>query len=447
MTIARGLALAALVVAIAVVAVVLLRDGDAHEYDLVFITAGQLVPDDDVQVGGRRIGSIKEITLDDDNLARVRVEIEDAFAPLREGTEATIRMTSLSGVANRYITLTMGPNNARALPEGSTIGVEHTTTQVDLDQLFDTFDPETRKGLQEVIQGFATQYDDQEAAANAAAEYFNPALSTTRRVVNELTRDQQALDAFLTNGAAATSALSERSGAITELVSNATAAGQAIAAERRSLSNALGQLPLTLRRANTTFVNLRATIDDLDVLVDASKPATKELAPLMRELRPLIRDARPTVADLRTLIRRPGADDDATDLLRKTPELDRIAGPAFRESVTALDDATPVLEFARPYMPDLVGTLRSLGQNTANYDANGHYARVQPMFAPYTFTETPSGGLLTPRDPGAAVTGYSSGKVARCPGSASQAPADGSAPWRDSDGELDCDPRLVPPGP
>ena len=57
-------------------------------------------------------------------------------------------------------------------------------------------------------------------------------------------------------------------------------------------------LPTTLRRANSTFVNLRATLDDLDVLVDASKPATKDLAPFLRELRPLVHDARPTIRDL-----------------------------------------------------------------------------------------------------------------------------------------------------
>ena len=54
-------------------------------------------------------------------------------------------------------------------------------------------------------------------------------------------------------------------------------------------------------------MNLRATLDDLDVLVDASKPATKDLAPFfLRQLRPLVHEARPTIADLRTLVHRPG---------------------------------------------------------------------------------------------------------------------------------------------
>src|SRR3954466_4800320 len=106
MTIARGVALAAPALAIVVVAVLLRRGGGTHQYDLVFQNAGQLVKDDDVQVGGRRIGSVRKITLTNDNQARVHVEIQEPYAPLREGSKAVIRLTSLSGIANRYIALT-----------------------------------------------------------------------------------------------------------------------------------------------------------------------------------------------------------------------------------------------------------------------------------------------------------------------------------------------------
>lgn len=447
MTIARGIALAALVAAVVVVGVVLLRNGDTHEYSALFENAGQIVKGGNVQVGGRPIGKVTDIELTDDNMAKVSFKVEDAYAPLREGTQAEIRLASLSGVANRYLTLDMGPANAKPLDDGATIGADDTTTPVDLDQLFNTLDPETRKSLQKVIKGSATYYAGKGEQANMAAEYFNPALSTTRRVVNELTRDQEALSALIGEGADVTQALSARSDDLTDLVSNANATARAIADERVAFTETLTMLPDTLRRANTTFVNLRATLDDLDVLVAESKPATKELAPLLRELRPLVRDARPTIADLRTLVHRRGADNDATDLLRKTPKLEQVATPSFRDTTKALNDSLPVLTFARPYTPELVGFFRDFGEATSNYDANGHYARIMPMVTPFQFTDNPAGGLLTPRNPASVVSGATTGNYARCPGAASQPNADGSAPWRDTDGELDCDPELVPPGP
>src|SRR5918912_524134 len=119
MTAARGVALGALAVAAVVVAVILLKGGNQHTYKLRFENAGQLVKDDDVQVGGRRIGSVRKIELTDDNQARVTIEVEKGFTPLHQGTRAVIRQTSLSGIANRYINLSPGANNAPKLDPGA----------------------------------------------------------------------------------------------------------------------------------------------------------------------------------------------------------------------------------------------------------------------------------------------------------------------------------------
>jgi phospholipid/cholesterol/gamma-HCH transport system substrate-binding protein len=67
------------------------------------------------------------------------------------------------------------------------------------------------------------------------------------------------------------------------------------------------------------------------------------------------------------------------------------------------------------------------------------------MFNLFQYTENPAGGLLTPQDPNDRLAGLQTGVFKRCPGAASQIPADNSAPFRDNG--LDCDPRLVLPGP
>jgi phospholipid/cholesterol/gamma-HCH transport system substrate-binding protein len=445
---ARIGAVAVLVVAVAVVAALVLRSSASHDYVLYFQNAGQLVRDDDVQIGGRRIGSVREITLTRDNQARVRVEVEEPYAPLHEGTRAVIRQTSLSGIANRYVALSPGPNSADEIEDGGELRADATTTPVDLDQLFNTFDEKTRKDLQNVVQGFSAQYDGKGKQANDAARYFNPALSSSRRLVNQLNRDSGALSRFLVSTSEAMGVLADRRDDVAGLVTNSNAVASAVGLQSQALSDALGRLPGTLRKANSTFVNLRSTLTDLDELVDESKPATRRLAPLLAELRPLVREARPTVADLRTLIRRAGPDNDLVEATRKLPALQRVASPTFDRSREALRKAQPVLEFARPYAPDLVGWLRDFGQGTAAYDANGHYARIQPIFNAFSFKDDPSGGTLTPNRPEERFNGLQAGAYKRCPGAATQPPADGSAPFLD-DGKLagECDPTLTPPGP
>jgi phospholipid/cholesterol/gamma-HCH transport system substrate-binding protein len=444
MTLARGLAVGAVGVVI-VVAILLLAGGSKHEYTLVFQSAGQLVKDNDVQIGGRRIGRVADIKLSNNNLAEVKIQVDEPYAPLHQGTTATIRSGSLSGVANRFISLAPGPNNAPKLEDGATLGLDRTTTSVDLDQLFDALDPKTRDNLQKVIRGSATQYEGKGEQANEALKYFNPTLSTTSRLVDELDRDQQSLQDFIVYTARATTALAEKRDDVSSLVSNANTASGAIASESASLDRALSALPRTLRQANTTFVNLRSTLDDLDELVDASKPVAPKLAPFFRQLRPLVSDARPTIQDLSSLISRKGADNDLIDLLKKQPRLTRVAAPAFDHTVKGLQQGTPVLQFIRPYAPDLIGWFRDFGQTTANYDANGHFARISPIVNAFQYTDNPAGGTLTALKPADRQVGLQSGKVKRCPGSSTQTATDGSNPYAPEGS--DCDPSITPPGP
>ena len=443
MTVARAIALGALAIAAVLVAVVLLGGSDKMEYRAVFENAGQLVKDNDVQIGGRRVGRVTDIKLTDDNRAIVDFEVEEGFVPLREGTRALIKATSLSGIANRYVVLT--PGNGGELEEGSTLQEDKTTSIVEIDQLFNTLDDDTRKALQNVVQGSARQFRDKGDRANKATKYFNPFLSTTRELVNEVNRDSRTLERFIVDGAKAMTALASRRDELTDLISNANQASQGIANESDALADILARLPGTMRRANSTFVNLRATLTDLDVLVAESKPATRRLAPFFRELRPLVRDARPTIRDLRLAISREGPNNDLLELTRKAPRLAEVAVPSFRNTVAALRKSEPVLDFIRPYSVDLTQWFRDFGQAGANYDANGHFGRIQPMFNSFQFTETPAGGELVPQDPDNRLVGLETGNIRRCPGTGSQPPEDGSATFLEDN--IDCDPRQTLDGP
>jgi phospholipid/cholesterol/gamma-HCH transport system substrate-binding protein len=446
MTIARGAVLGALLAVVAVVAIVLLSNGGGERYSLIFQNAGQLVKGDDVQIGGRRVGNVDDIVLTDDNQAEVQVTVEEPYAPLHEGTRATIRLTSLSGVANRYVALAPGPNNAPELRGGSRLDVEQTTSVVDLDQIFNTLDERTRRGLQQVFQGSAVQYAGQGERVNEAARYFGPFLSTTAQLTSELTRDQAHLERALVAGASVTGAIAERAPQLTSLVGNLNATMGAIASENASLSQALGVLPDTLREGNTTFVDLRATLDDLEPLLEASRPAAAVLPRFLRELRPLLNEATPAFQDFSAIVSQPGAFNDATDAVRNLPRLQRIASPTFRRAIEAMRRGQPVIDFLRPYSPDLVGWFRDFGQSAANYDANGHYARVMPIFGIFDFQENGDGSSsLVPVPPSQRLSGLQSGFTRRCPGAASQPRPDGSNPFA-PDG-FDCDRGDVLPGP
>ena len=447
--VARFAALGAVVLAVVLLVVVLTGGSKEHDYSLLFQNAGQLVKGDDVQVGGRRVGTIKTIELTDDNQARIGVTVQEPIAPLHEGTQAIIRATSLSGVANRYIALTPGPQNKAKIDDKAELGLDGTTTIIDLDQLINTLDSPTRADLQKVIKGFATQLGGQGEQANEAAQYFNPVLSTSRRLVGQLTADEQVLTDLLLNASKLSTALADRRDDLTSLVSNTNQTASAIAAEDPSFDRALQVLPTTLRRGNTTFVNLRAALGDLNRLTDASKPATKDLAPFLRKLRPLVADTRPTIADLRKAVSKKGLNNDLVEATLKFPRLARIAAPALRNGRKALDDSRKVVSFFRPYAPDFVGWLRDFGQGASYYDANGHYARIAPVANAFSFGSSPAGGEVLNAIPAdARLDQLDTGNAERCPGNATQAAADGSNANTDAlvpPGA--CDPTQAPAGP
>ena len=445
---ARIVTLLVAAVAVVLVGIVLLGGSSNPTYVLTFETAGQLVKDNDVQVGGRRVGKVSQIELTANNQANVTIEVQEPYAPLHEGTTAIMRATSLSGVANRYIALTPGPQNAPLISEGETIPVDQTTTIVDIDQLFNTLDPKTTKGLAEVIQGFGTWYRGRGVDARKGLPYLSPSLNATIGLLEKLNSDQPALEQMVQSTSSVVGTLAAKGPTLTNLVTNANISLGAIGDENESLAEALQYLPQTLRRGSTTFVNLRTTLGAVDKLVAVSLPATKNLAPFLTDLNPLLVQAKPTITDLSLTVSKSGANNDFTSLMQNAPALNSGAQKAFPASITAINDSIPTLSYARPYTPELVGFLRDFGQSTANYDANGHYARATPAFGAFDYNGSSLDYLGVNRD---AWEQNGPENVPRCPGAATQAPPDGSAPWQaplypSTTTLIGCNPAIVPPG-
>ncbi|WP_026912896.1 MlaD family protein [Patulibacter minatonensis] len=437
---------------VAVLAVLVLASRDRpHRYLLALPNAGQLVNGDEVRVGGRRVGTIGDLRLARDRTALVDLHVDDDVAPLHEGTTATVRAPSLSGIANRYVSLSPGPNNAPELADGATIAPDRVTQIVDVDQLFSALDAPTRRGLRKLIRGASRTTAGRERLANATLEQLNPALRSGRALFAEVAADAPALRTFLESSSRVVGALALEKGTLTGLVGHARTTAADVVAQESAVDAALDRLPGTLRAGQRTLGGLNTTLATADPLVDAALPATRRLAPLLRRFRPLARAAVPTISDTRRLVRSPGRENDLIDLLRRTPGLADAAVPALRDAASTATAARPVARFVRPYTPDFVGWLRDFSQASAGYDANGHYARIQPIINENAVVgDSVLGpavrslvGLLGP----AAGTGAQDVGARRCPGTATQIRPDGSNDPTKSDEPLDCDEKAVLPGP
>ena len=204
-----------------------------------------------------------------------------------------------------------------------------------------------------MIEGFKTQLDGKGDAGRRGDRVLQPAALERAPAGQRDDRRRGRADATSSSPPRARSPRSP-SAATTSPTWSATRTPPPARSRPRTARSreALALLPTTLRRGNSTFVNLRATLDDLDPLVADSKPATKDLAPFLRELRPLVRDAKPTIADLSTLVRRPGADNDLVEATRKLPGFQKRRQPgASRAAPARCKKGQPVLEFVAPVHP------------------------------------------------------------------------------------------------
>jgi phospholipid/cholesterol/gamma-HCH transport system substrate-binding protein len=436
-------------VAVLVLAIVYFGGGGGHKYTLVFQNASQLVPDNEVLIGGSPVGSVESIELSANNLAEVHVEVSQE---LHEGTTATIRATSLSGVANHYVSISPGPNSSPALDEGAELGLASTTTPIDIDQFFNTFPPSVRKGLSDFIKGNAEIYVGSGPEANDSYKYFGPALNRTDAFIKELNADQELLARFIVSSSKLSTTIAQRGEELSGAISNANTAFSAIATQNVALDNTLRRLPPVLRQSNTTFVNLRAALDDLEPLVDTAKPATKNLAPFLAELTPVLQKFIPFLHNLRLTVDKPGKGNDTGELLATLPTVQQLASNAFPHAEDAIAAFQPNLNFARAYTPDLFNGLGKIGQAAGYYDGNGNYVRaataVQNIFK-Y------NGGSLEPitKAQQFEAFGGSAGVKRRCPGGATQSASDNSNPYIDppwsgsSVSSSECNPADAPPGP
>jgi phospholipid/cholesterol/gamma-HCH transport system substrate-binding protein len=386
--IGRVAAVAALAIALVAVGFILLSGGSTYQVRAVFQNASQIVQGDLVEVAGNSVGTVGKLSLTPDGQAELTLNINNsAYQPLRQGTQATIRELSLSGIANRYVNLTLG--NGSKIPTNGVIGTQDTTSEVDLDEIFNTLNGPTRKGLQNVLLGSAAQYKGAAQAAQKAFPYLNPAIVASSTLFNQIDKNNGQFTNFVVKTGHLVSDLASRSSDLSGLISHLSTTTQALAAERSPLNSSLQQLPGFMRLGNTTFVNLRSALTDLTPLVNATKPVAPKLQKLLVQLRPLAQDSVPTVRDLSQIVNKPGPNNDLTDLTRLGVPLanstvrnitanGRVRPGAFPESTKALNNSTPEVATDRPYAVDLTGWFEGF-THPGGDDANGGYSRVAPV--------------------------------------------------------------------
>jgi phospholipid/cholesterol/gamma-HCH transport system substrate-binding protein len=438
------LTVAAVVLTTVAVAIALFGSTGDYEVHLTLDNSSQLVKGNRVKVGGVPVGQVTSIELGDDRRARLTLKVDDEdLAPLHRGTTATVRTPALVGVANRYVSLSPGPNSAPRIEDGGEIPADSAKSAVDLDQIVNAFDPKAQRDLRTLIRkSTGIISGNRAAAANAALYALNPAVSQTQKTLAEVAREDRAFERLLVEAGGISAAVASRPNDLGELTANTVGALSALADGSEALDSSLAQLPPTLRRTNSALVDLRGLLRDARPAFRDARPGAPLLADVLQRLGPVAARARPAVARLRRTVKRPGVRNDLLDVLNGLPSTARAAVPAFRSTDRTVQDLLPILAVLRPYTPDLVSALQNgFGGTTGGYyDANGRYVRIAFEGSAYSLNDV---GSLVPLPEANSLVGYRRGLLHRCPGATSRPAPDGSNPFIERS-DFPCDRREDP---
>lgn len=353
---------------------------DYREVRLAVPAASGLEPLMDVRIGGSVAGRIQSIELEDGRQPIITLGIDRDAPPLREDATAIIEYKSLLG--ERYVALTPGSPDLPELPEGALL--TSTSERVDIDQVLQVLDDERRDHLVRMIANARASVEGRGEQLSGVLEGGGPAVANTSEVLAALGEDQEALSRLVGSTSALVGELSEQRDEVGRIVDQTAQGMQRIAGEADRLAAGLEPLPDTLGSVQGTLVELDTAVEATAPMLRDLRPVTAELPALARDLRPTFRDLRATVSELRPVL------STAPPLLEDvTGMLDQQLPPLAGAGTSVLDQGIPIVDYMRPYTPEIAGWASNWAAVSHNYDSEGYYVRVPVRFGRTSVAGTP----------------------------------------------------------
>jgi phospholipid/cholesterol/gamma-HCH transport system substrate-binding protein len=371
----RRLAVGALVAVVVVSAVLLVLTAAPARYTVTaeFSDVRGLVTGAEVRLAGVTVGSVGRIWLGHDGRPRAQLSIDDDVS-MRATATAAVRMTSLSGEFNRYVSIVQG--SGAPLHAGAVIARARTTSPVEVDDALSTFDPVTRAALTRTLDGLRTTLNGEGPALAATLRGMAGTMTELTRLATAAQGDGASLHTLLASARSLAGTLAGRTPQLDAAVTQSAALLHTLAGSASSISASTAELPVALDATRAALIDARGLLPSATRLVTALAPVTSELPATAEELQSALTAARVPLLDAKTVAAL------APAAARKFEPVLHAAGPLLALMTPVLTRLGPMLDQLRVRLPDAFSFFANWADFTANYDANGHAARVGVVLTP-----------------------------------------------------------------
>jgi phospholipid/cholesterol/gamma-HCH transport system substrate-binding protein len=349
---------------------------------------------DEVRIAGRRAGEVRAVHLADDGSGVIRMELTGG--PVGRDASGTVHLRGLAGAT--YVQLEPG-DTSQPMPEGAAIPAQRMRSGVELADVVDVFDRDTRRSLSATLDGYGNGLAGRGERLSSTLGDLPPALEGSTPILRAATRRRGELADLLEQARRTVRGLAPPSGTdLADLVSSSDPAFGALAARRQDIGRAIDLL-------QPFEGQVAAALPEADPVIARLERAARDLGPGVRSLEGTL----PALNDLL-------ADDGELDELR------RVA-----------DAANPVLDQAAPLVGELEAPSAALSPLARSLEPLARFSsryRREILSAPTGFTRW--GGFSYPQGQASGHKAVRFAPVLTCARARDPYPAPGAAEDQES---------------
>jgi ABC-type transporter Mla subunit MlaD len=241
--------------------------------------ANELTHGDEVTLGGEQVGLVSSVIPARDSAGRpiavMNLRLNDNVKPLPVNSRFTIRLKGAIGL--KYLQISLG-DSKRGFPNGATVPISQTSSEVDFDQVLSMFNPPTRTGVADTTIGFGEALTGRGYDINRAIGAFVPLFDDLGPVTHNLASANTDLAGFFRG-------LESYAGALAPVA--------------QTQASLFGNLDTTFRAlASVAVPSLQQTISQTPPLFDATIAGSPVIRPFLTDTATLLHEFRPGFATL-----------------------------------------------------------------------------------------------------------------------------------------------------
>ena len=347
---------------------------EAYNIEIAFPEATGLQKNLDVRASGITIGKVRDVSVDKrTSRTKATLAIDEDYAPLPSDMRAILRTKTLLG--ETFIELTQGTREAPKIFDGGRLDDGQVAETVELDEIFQTYDPTTRQAIQQWQQELGRAVQGRGENLNNAVGELPEFADSAADLLTVLYRQEGQVRGLFRDTGEVYEALTQDEGQLSNLITNSHALFSQTASQREALAEAFHIFPTFLDES-------RLTLKRAESFSRHAQPLVEDLQPVARELRPTLVSLRSLAPSLRTYFNGFDRQIDVSD--KSLPALKDILDetrPLFRSLGPFLSEFNPIfewLELHQHLVADFLGNGATGTKDTVpKFGANetGHYLR------------------------------------------------------------------------